>query len=423
MKVALQQTHSRSLLLGSCLLLGATYLTFCTREFLAFHYSHQPHLDSLQRALTLEPANAEYWHLVGRYRMTVNQEPLAALPFLKHATELNPSRAQYWLDLASDYQMLGIADNENNAVEKAIAVDPSTPAVAWEAAGLFWTEGEADRALQEYRIVVENDPYLMGAALERCWRMRPDVNFLLTNLVPPRPDVYATFLEFLMQKNEPAATAEVWKAIKRSHAQISTRYLFDYVRFLLDRKQTEDAYQAWNDGARLSELRAYQASPENLFVNADFEFPILNTGFDWTYQDVAGVSLAVDSTGRFRGRPTLAAVLNSSGFADLGIHQLVPVQPHSEYEFSAWFKPDNIEGAGALHFVLEDRFDGTQYFSSEDLSGHDAWTPVRGSFTTGPASTLLVLRIAHEPAETAIRGSVSIAGLKLVQQRTEAGAE
>ena len=423
MKVALQQAHRNLLFLGSCLLLCTAYLSVCTREFLAFRYSHQPNLSGLQEAVQLEPGNAEDWYLLGRYRMTVSQEPQAALPLLRRATELNPNRADYWFDLASAYQMLRMTRDQNRAIEKALLVDPFTPAVAWQAANFYWSEGEIDRALQQFRIVAANDPYLLGAALERCWRMRPQVDFLLNSVVPARPDTYSSFLELLMQKNQPAAAAHVWDAIKRSHFQVGPRCVFDYVRFLLDRKQLDEAYQAWSDGASLNGLEGYRSSPKNLIINADFGFPILNTGFDWIYQDVAGVSLGIDPTESYRGRPVLSATLNGSGFGDLGIHQLIPVQPASGYEFSACYKPSNMEGAGALHFVLEDRLNGARYFTSEDLTGTDAWTHVSGSFTTGPATRLLVLRIVHLPAETAIRGSVSIAALKLVQEQNQEGAE
>ena len=44
-------------------------------------------------------------------------------------------------------------------------VDSSTPELAWEAGNFYLVQGDTDKALREFRVVMESDPYLPPAAV------------------------------------------------------------------------------------------------------------------------------------------------------------------------------------------------------------------------------------------------------------------
>jgi len=423
MQIALHNPKRKVLFLGICLLLCTTYLSFCSREFLAAYFSEKPLLASLQRAVFLEPANAAYWHLLGRYHLFVLQEPEAALPFLRSAVALNPHRAGYWLDLSTAYQLLGKKEEQSGALEKATVTDPTTPEVAWQAANLYWVQGKPEKALQEFRVVAENDPYLATVAIEKCWQIRPDADALLKTVLPRRAGVYSLFLEFLISKNDAPSAAQVWAEIAQLQAPIDTRYVFGYVRYLIGQNQIEQASRVWSDAGSLAHLAAYQPSPMNLLVNGDFSLPMLNGGFDWTYESVPGVSLALDPTESHSGHRSLSIVFDGAGMQDAGIRQRVPVKPNTAYEFSGYFKSENLEGAGGPIFVAQDGFTGATYFTSDELKGADFWKQASGTFTTGPDTRSLLVRIAHIPAANAIRGRLWIDGLRLTKEVHHEGTE
>lgn len=423
MQITLHNPARKILFLGTCLLLCTTYLSLCNREFLAAYFSEKPELPSLQRAAFLEPANAAYWHLLGRYHLFVLQEPEAALPFLRSAVALNPHSAGYWLDLSTAYQLLGNTAEQSNALKKAILADPTTPEIAWQAANLYWVQGKPEKALREFRVVAENDPYLAPAAIERCWKIQPDADALLQTVLPRRTDVYSLFLEFLVSKNEASSAAHVWGQMARLQAPVSTRYVFGYVRYLIEQNQIAQASRVWSDAAKLADLAAYQPSPMNLLVNGDFSLPILNGGFDWTHESVPGVSLALDPTESHSGHRSLSIVFDGAGIQDTGIRQRVAVEPNTTYEFSAYFKSENLQGAGGPVFVVQDGFTDATYFTSDELKGADFWKQVGGTFTTGPDTRLLLVRVAHIPAANAIRGGLWIDGLRLAEETHHGGAE
>jgi hypothetical protein len=192
-------------------------------------------------------------------------------------------------------------------------------------------------------------------------------------------------------------------------------HVFDYVRYLIERRDVGPAHQAWQQAAGLCDLSGYQPSSENLVVNGDFSLPVLNGGFDWLYEKSSDVSLALDPAETHSGQHSLSIIFDSRGIEDAGIRQLIPVDPDTKYEFSAYFKSEGLEGAGGPRFLLQDRFTGANYFASEELKDAGFWRQVGGTFDTGPNTKLIVLRIQRVPAGNAIRGKLWIGGVRLAQ--------
>ncbi len=415
MQIALQSPTRKAIFLVTCLALTAVYIGLVARAFFADRFSQKLDLASLQLAARLDPGNAEYQYQLGRYFLQTQDSPAAAEPFFKLAIALNSHNASYWFELSRAYQRLASPDQQKDALQHAIAADPSTPDVAWDAANLYWSLGETDKALQEFRVVIENDPYLPAAALDRCWRIKRDVNALLRDVVPRRADAYSTFLDFLISKDEPTAAATVWTQMVQLQQPVEMRHVFEYVRYLIERREVGQAHKAWRQAASLCDLLGYQSSPENLVVNGDFSQPVLNEGFDWRYEKLSDVSLALDPTESHSGHRSLSIVFDGRGIEDAGIRQLVPVEPNTMYEFSAYFKSEGLEGAGAPRFLLQDQFTATNYFASKELKDADFWKQVSGTFSTGPDTKLLVLRIQRVPAGNAIRGKLWIDGVRLAQ--------
>jgi hypothetical protein len=94
----------------------------------------------------------------------------------------------------------------------------------------------------------------------------------------------------------------------------------------------------------------------------------------------------------------------------------VPVQPSTTYDFSAYFKAGEIQGAGGPRFALQDLYTEATYFASHELKDADFWKEVSGTFTTGPDTRLLLLRIQREPPGMPIKGRLWIDSVRLVGQ-------
>jgi hypothetical protein len=413
MRISLDSPIKKVGMLLVAVLAASFYLVLTATAFLAAHFSEKPELADLQKAVHLEPGNAEYRYLLGRYFWLVQHSPDQAVAAYRDAVRLNPHQARYWLDLAGAYQLLGNTNEQRDALEHAILAGPTTPEVAWEAANLYIVEGETDKALAQFRVVLESDPYLPGSALELCWRIKPDVDVLLRDVVPPLATVDVAFLDLLASKKETAAAAKVWAHLAQLHQPVEKRYVFNYLGYLIAQQQVDQARLVWQQAGYLSGLSAYQPTSENLVVNGDFSLDILNGGFDWLYRRSPEVSLAFDPTQPHSGNRSLSIVFNSAAINDAGILQIIPVQPNTNYEFSANFKAESIEGAGGPQFVIQDFYTGAAYFSSEDLKDADFWKQTGGDFLTGPDTRLLLLHIARVPPRSPIKGRLWIDGVHL----------
>ena len=394
------------------LVLSTAYLALITTRYVAARLSVVPEESRLKRATRLDPENADYPNRTGRYALLVQQSPQDALPWLETATRLNPNKASYWLDLAIARQSVGDTDSETQALRRALDVDPRTPEIAWQVANLFLAQGSTEEAMRGLRLVLENDPPLTWPALQVCWKVRPDIDFLLNNVVPPNVD--DAFLEFLVAKHESGAAAKVWGRMYSLRQPIARSQVFEYIRHLVAQREASQAALVWRQAANLSGLAAYQPSPENLLVNGDFSLEILNGGFDWLYQKGPAVSLALDPTESHSSSRSLRIIFDGPGIADAGIRQLVAVEPNTVYEFSAFYKAQEMDGAGGVKFAVQDLYRETPFFLSEDLRDADFWKKVSGSFTTRPDTQLLVVRIARAPSGSPIRGKLWINGLRLV---------
>jgi tetratricopeptide (TPR) repeat protein len=422
MRIPLQSRTTRILLLGGGLLLAALYVAISGIDFLAEHFSDVPTLASLHRAVRLQPRNAEYQYRLGRYFSLIEMSPaLAEQPF-RAAVALNPHQARYWMALAGVYQLLGNDEQQRTALERALAAEPTTPEVAWEAANFYIVRGDTAATLKNLRVVLANDPYLPPAALQLCWRIQPDADFLLREVVPPLTNVNSSFLEFLLSKNETAAAAKVWDKLVELNQPVDRRYTFEYIRYLAAQQEPDQARKVWQKAATLSDLAAYQPSTENLVVNGDFNQEILNAGFDWMYRQSPDISLTLDPTQFHSGHGSLHLEIDSRGIEDAGIRQLIAVTPNTSYQFSSYFKAEALSGAGGLHFVVQDLYTGKTYFTSEDFSNVDFWKQAAGSFSTDDNTKLVVLRIQREPAGSPIKGRLWIDGVRLSPIRSQGGA-
>jgi tetratricopeptide (TPR) repeat protein len=419
MRILLHSPVRKLVVLAIALLLAGCYLSLATTEYAAAYFSGKQDLPSLQRAVRLEPGNSNYHYLEGRYLWLVQRSPETAVQAYLAAVALNPHQARYWFDLAGAYDLLGDVDRQQKALEHAIQADPTTPEVAWEAANFYIVRGETDKALAEFRVVLQNDPYLPPDALQLCWRIKPDIDALLRDVVPPMSGVYSTFLEILTSRKETAAAAKVWSQMAKLHQPVTTRYVFDYIRYLVSERQVDQARVVWQQAGTLSGLASHQPTSENLVVNGDFSVDVLNGGFDWLYQQSPDASLALDPTQFHTGNRSLQIIFDSRGIEDAGIRQMIPVQPNTNYQFSAYFKTEDIQGVGGPRFAIQDLYSETLYFASDELKGADFWKPVTGNFITGPDCKLLMLRIQRFPAGSPIKGKLWIDGIRLAERQPQ----
>ena len=404
------QSPKKYIFLTVCFLAAALYLASSAADFIALHISERPTLTNLQRATRIVPGNAENWFRVGRYQLLLNHSPEEAANALRMATSLNPHKARYWLELASARQAEGDQSAQTLALQHALQVEPRTPTVAWDAGNLYMVMGDSEKAFQEFRIVLRDDPHMAPAVLPMCWRLSRDTD---SYHLPPDPQVYFALLDFLVARQETAEAEKVWNRLALLRQPLERTRAFDFIRFLIAQQEIDQAATVWKQCASLCGLQAYQPSADNLIINGDFSLDVLNNGFDWLYTKSQDVSLAVDPLQTHAGHRSLLIDVDARTLEEAGIKQLIPVRQGTSYEFSAYFKVENLQGAGGPRFALSDAYANSTIYASDALTSSEAWKQVQGSFTTGPDTKLLALQVQRVPVGDAIRGKLWISDISL----------
>jgi len=403
----LKSPGRRLIFVSVCFLVVGVYCYRAARSYVASRDSEIVELRTLERATRLEPANAEYFDRLGRFLAFAKQDINAALRNYLRSVALNPYVADYWLDLARAYQFSGDTKSQEHAVSEAVRVDPRTPNVAWQAGNFYLLQGDTQKALQLFRVSVENDPYNADAALNLAWRATHDPVLILRDTVPPQPEAYFRFLRLLLGADQREAAGQVWQQLVGLGKPLDVSQALLYVDFCLSQRNVHGATEAWNALLELNpQLHAYR-SPDERVVNGSFEEDILNGGFDWHYRPASKVKVSVDNSVVHGGLRSLAIEFSHSR-ADPDLWQLVAVEPETDYRFSAFIKAEQLDGANGPRFLLTDTNDNFPYVLTEDVLGSTAWRELKGTFKTRNETHLLAIHVVRSPQETLLDGKVWI---------------
>jgi len=416
MKIPLDSPARKWATLAIAALAASAYVGLATRGLLSSWFGSRAELSSLSMAARLDPGNAEFRNHLGRFYELVARDLPSAVTQYKAAVQINPHSARYWFDLANSYQVLGDAPRQTDALEHAIQADATTPDVAWEAANVYLVQGEKEKALREFRVVIANDSSLASVALQFCWRIEPDVQALLRDVLPARAEAYTSFLTILEAKQETEGAKKVWHALMQTRESFATHHAYDYVQYMILHKEVDQAVLAWQQAVNRFGLSAYQPSSENLIVNGNFNLAVLNAGFDWQHRKQSGAALSLDPSDFHAGRRSLQITFDGPGITDAGFYQYIPVQPNTTYDFTAYYKNAEMEGAGGPHFTIQDMYSQAIYYESEELKDAGFWKSANGEFTTAPDCRLIVLHIRRLPAGSPMRGKLWVNDFHLTKK-------
>jgi tetratricopeptide (TPR) repeat protein len=416
MQIELRSRVWRFSFAAACLASVGLYLQFALRAYLASHQAASLDLANIPKAIRLEPANAEYRDLLGRQLAFSGASLDDAISAYRTAVHLNPYEARYWLDLAAAYQVAGRTGEQAESVQHAAEADPTTPHVAWAAANFFLVQGEREKALRYFRLVLANDPEAVDSTLELCWRASGDATEVLDQALPLRPDLYLSFLRLLVTKQEVAAAENVWNRLIGLRQPFSATLALPYFRLLITKQEVAAAKTGWQQLSKVdASLQPYLPTGENLIVNGGFEENLLNGGFDWWYQSYSHAALAIDTNEFHRGTRSLSITFDGQSVPGVQLVQFIPVRSSTAYEFSVESRTEDIDTASGPRFALMDAYTNHSYVLTDDTLGTTPWRRQQARFQTGPNTSLLLFKIVRDPPGPLIRGKFWIDDVRLVE--------
>jgi len=397
------------------------------RNALAAHYAGLNTLPGYQHAASLEPGDARYWYLLGRYwqyNLTDPDTPRAirayqtALGFDVHASDT-------WLDLATAYESEGHLSEARSAFLQAARMYPLSPEVSWRFGNFLIRRGEFDAAVAQIRHAVEVDPKRAAAAFALGVRFEPDAKTALEQVLPHNKEAYLTAISTLADQQETEQAMVVWSALASLHPQLQVSDSYTLFNALLRKHEVKQAQLVWNQALSFSGVTRPPDAPGSLVWDGGFESDIPQGGFTWYYAPfVNGVQVAFDEKEKHSGKRSLRLTFNGLQNVSFGdVCQYVAVEPSTPYRFSAWVKTHELSTDQGVRFAFYARSpSGNTTVWTDDVKGTQPWTQIEMPWTS-PSGVqelrICVTRVPSSSFDSKIHGSAWIDDVSLVPQAAE----
>lgn len=204
-------------------------------------YRHEEAVREMELLAAEEPQNRVIWNALGWYLLTMGEFERAQ-PALERYARLAPEDASSYALLGDSLRYQGDLDGAREQYARALELDPDMREVAHNLATIDYLEGNRDKAMKNYRDIVENEELII--------RERLDALFPLVSLVAARGDfssaigllqrfndglkeeqirlAMATSMEalFQLEQGHVASARELAASAVRLSPGVPTRYLF-----------------------------------------------------------------------------------------------------------------------------------------------------------------------------------------------------
>lgn len=421
MWIDLSAARSRSLFFMIVILLVGILVFFAGKAWLAEHWEASSKPELWLRAVRLEPGNAGYWERLGLYQEwdLANGDPRQAIRYLRRATETNPRSDRFWMELARAYETLGDSIRAREAYERAQADHPISSDVAWRYGSFLLWQGNFPSGFAEIRRALVADPLLTASAISECWQASGNITAILDQALPARSDYYVTTIDFFLREKQFDAALAVWNRLLTLKQAIKMTQAIPLLDALIDQNRLGEAEQTWLQALQVTNWPQNRINNRSIVFNGGFEDDLVNGGFDWREEPVAGATFAFDTTVAHSGRRSLQVSFDGSAnlnFANL--LQYVPVEPGQRYRFSAYLQTKGITTDSGLRFwVYDPRHPAKVQMLTPNMVGTNPWTPVNSDVLSSTDTELLIIalrRIQSWKFENKLAGTVWVDDVSLV---------
>jgi Flp pilus assembly protein TadD len=404
---------------------------FSVRNAIAVHYADLQTRQGYERAIRMEPEDYRNWYLLGRYWQynLEDTDAVRAIQAYTAALSLNPGSAEIWSDLATTYEAEGNIPAARDAFLHAKHAYPLSAEVAWRYGNFLLRQGEQDAAFLEMRRAVEEEPQRGAEALSRALRAEPDIDLILDHVLPPVSEAYLGAIMDQVADGHTSNAVKIWNRLIPLQPRLSFVTIreapFSLVNALLWEKQIAEAQRIWQEAMVFAGLANLADPAGSVLWDGGFESGIMGGGFSWTFPEaVTRVEISLDTREKHSGNRSLRLLFNGRYNLQLvGPCHLVPVQPLTAYNFSAWIRTLSITTEQGIRFQLRPL--GTQDTSTvvtRDLRGSQPWTRIEIPWSSGKnvqEMQVCVIRFPSQEVDDKIQGIAWVDDVALVPMAAE----
>lgn len=420
MDVSLSRPSLRILIVALALACAATIGWAASRNWLAAHWAGSRNPGDWRKATMLESGNAAYWSRIGLYEQWdfAHGDIDQAIEDFQHATRLDPRSARLWMGLAGAFEAAGRPEEARQAYERAQADHPASADVAWRFGSFLLRQGEEQQAAKKIRRALIDEPKLTPSAVSQFWKAGAGVRLILDRVLPPRPDVYLSAIDYFVARKESDAALACWEKLIGLGQKVALAKSLDLIDNLLAANRAQDAAHVWRQALRASGRSGQQNTGGSLIFNGRFEHPFVNGGFGWRQRPAAGTAFDLVNGVTHGGKQAAHVVFYGTANVDYAnLLQYVPVTPGHSYRFSAYMRTDSITTDSGLRFRIASCPQQSKTEArTPAMTGTHPWTKVQAQFTAGPGTGCVTVVLRRKPStmfDNQIRGAVWVDDVQL----------
>ncbi len=383
-------------------LLTAAYGTWSINTYRASLWAASDEITSAKKSADLRPQNARYHAHVGRLALASGNLD-SALAESTQATTLNPHDAASWSALAEIAEVNGDSDLRRTAIERALAADPTSPMVLWEAANFHLAAGDTARALPLYHNLLRYDTHFDGGVTAVLAGSSVPSKVVVEHILPARINAHVSYLQRLLLRNRVADAMDSWRHIVELRKPIPPEAVAPYFNALVDARKIADLKSAWSETVASNPSMSLPQDGE-FVTNGNFEDTLSIAGLDWTFDDASEGSFAIDTTDFHSGLRSLRVEFTGEQSGSNRFRQIIPVEPDCQYQLTLSMRSEELLSASGPRISVTEAYTGQELGTTEELLGSSPWKELKVKFATEPTTSLIRISLARTSPSLNIRG-------------------
>jgi tetratricopeptide (TPR) repeat protein len=413
----------RFVVLAAAILLAVFLWFFSIRGAWAAHFATVTNATGLQRATRLEPGNAEYWYLLGRYWQFNLEDPDndKAVSAYRNSLSFDSHSAETYIDLATAYEGLDdIAQARDNFL-KAKKAYPLSAEVSWRVGNFYLRQGELELAFAQIRESVQADPSRGAEAFSRCLRVEPNIKTVLALALPDNPEVYLDIIHGLSDERRTTDALIVWDRLAAMRPSFPLVEVSPLINALREKQEIVDAARVWKQAVEFAGMERLGDPADSVLWNGGFESGFHNFGYAWFYDNnMRSVQVQLDHSEKHSGAQSLRLTFDGGSditFAD--VCHPVPVLPLVDYKLSVWVQTRDLSSDQGLRLRIQTSGPGSAPAFTSEIHGTQPWTELEIPWTAGAGvreAQVCIARLPSDQPDNRIRGTAWVDDVSLIPQ-------
>jgi tetratricopeptide (TPR) repeat protein len=428
MILRLSDSLARALVVLASILIGAWLCFYSIRAALARYGAEGITERRLELATKLEPGNPTYWYALARFHQFDLENPNPELAKQLHwkAISLDPLYTDAWMDLGTEYELEGNGQEARRAFQEAKKSYPVSADVSWRYGNFLLREGDQVPAYSELKRAIAADPHRAASAFSRAYRSNPNIEQILTEVLPAQENVYLPVILAAAAAKQFAVAQTVWSALMQLHPKLTMRDVDGLVAPLMQDREFLEARRVWDEGVATMTLPPLLQPQLSVVWDPSFESGVNGAAYSWGFHPIEqGVSIGFDRTEHTSGGGEQSLRLSFDGKHNPNLDAActyVNVQPSTNYYFSGWIKTKDITTENGIEFRIRTFNHGkVNVTSTREIHGTNPWTELDLDWTSPADAHTAQICITREPSDNPdvrISGTAWVDDVNLVPKPT-----